>query len=295
MIVSSDASDLWVANQVARRLPLAGIVVEHQRAPRDARPRWEKLVSLLPEPRQLANRTREALERPLHRIWMDRILQERPTEFGVEATGLQPHVACPVHRVEAPERLNDDRCSRWIGERAPDLLLVCGAGLLGPAILEIAPLGALNLHSGLSQFYRGLFTTEWAILDGMPERIGGTVHLVSRGIDDGGVLYQFRPELVAGDHPNRSYEKVMRVGVEALVQAAEDVLGSVSRPQLPATLGRLCRRTEFNARQKRRLWRRWRSTMTAYARERESRDAEIDAILIHPYGNRPSTSPRERC
>lgn len=71
----------------------------------------------------------------------------------------------------------------------PDLLLIYGTGIIGDKILNIATIHALNMHTGLSPFYRGASCPFWALYDERPEMIGATVHECTSEID-GGVIYK---------------------------------------------------------------------------------------------------------
>jgi len=284
VIVSTDPSDLFFANQLFRRFRLAGIVLEHQRDTPDTRPRWQKALSLLNRPGELFERAQAWLSR----LWHDRVdrrfYQELPVDFGVDGTRLDDAVDCPVLRIEGTGRLNRSETVDWIRERAPDLIVVCGAALLREPILVLPRLGVLNLHGGLSQFYRGLFTTDWAIHNRQPEYVGATVHFVSEGIDDGGIVYQGRPDLGINDHPNRCYEKVVRLGVDMMSTAIITIAAGEPDAEQPlATKGRLYRQRDFSSSVKRRLWRHWRRTMVEYDQQREIRDPAVNARLIHPY------------
>ena len=283
VIVSTDPSDLYFANQLAQRFELAGILLEHQRDPPDRRPRWRKLVGLLCRPRELSGRLAEFIASRWHRRVSRRVLDVESADFGEEGRRLDPVISVPVKRIEGRGRLNDPECVSWLEERRPDLVAVCGASLLKPAMLDVPLRGVLNLHGGLAQFYRGLFTTDWAILEGEPEKVGATVHFVSSGIDDGGVVFQGRPRLEAADHPNRAYEKVVRLGVE-MMSAAIRVIGQGELHACPEPAkGRLYRERDFTYRTQRRLWRQWRRIMATYEADREQRDAPIDASLINSF------------
>ena len=284
VIVSTDPSDLFFANQMYRRFRLAGIVLEHQRDAPDTRPRWQKALSLLNRPGEIFQRARAWLGR----VWHDRVdrrfYQEMPADFGVDGRGLDDAVDCPVLRIDGTGRLNHHETVDWIRECAPDLIVVCGAALLREPILALPRLGVLNLHGGLSQFYRGLFTTDWAIHNREPEYVGATVHFVSEGIDDGGIVFQGRPDLGTDDHPNRCYEKVVHLGVDMMSTAIIAIAGGeLPAAQPPATKGRLYQQRDFSSSVKRRLWRHWRWTMVEYDQQREIRDQPVNARLIHPY------------
>lgn len=283
VIVSTDPSDLFFANQISRRFQLAGIVLEHQRDPPDLRPRWQKALSLLDQPGELFDRASTWLSRIWEKSVEKRLYQELPVDFEEDGKRLDAAVDCPVLRIEGIGKLNNRDNVDWMRTLAPDLIVVCGAALLREPILDLPRYGVLNLHGGLSQFYRGLFTTDWAVHNGEPEYVGATVHFVSEGIDDGGVVFQGRPYLDVDDHPNRCYSKVVRLGIDMMSAAIVAIdRGELHAPQVPAK-GRLYRQRDFTVAVKRRLWRRWHRTMAEYDRQRESRDHEVNVSLIHPF------------
>ncbi len=54
---------------------------------------------------------------------------------------------------------------------------------------------ALNIHMGLSPYYRGSSCNFWALYDNNAEYVGATVHLLSEGLDSGPILYHCLPNL----------------------------------------------------------------------------------------------------
>ena len=48
---------------------------------------------------------------------------------------------------------------------------------------------AINIHAGVSPYYRGTDCNFWALYDGNPHLVGTTIHLLSKGLDNGPMLY----------------------------------------------------------------------------------------------------------
>lgn len=48
---------------------------------------------------------------------------------------------------------------------------------------------AINIHAGVSPFYRGTDCNFWALYDENPHLVGSTIHLLSKGLDSGPILY----------------------------------------------------------------------------------------------------------
>ena len=48
---------------------------------------------------------------------------------------------------------------------------------------------AINIHAGVSPYYRGTDCNFWALYDNNPHLVGTTIHLLSKGLDNGPMLY----------------------------------------------------------------------------------------------------------
>jgi methionyl-tRNA formyltransferase len=118
--------------------------------------------------------------------------------------------------------INSPDYVEWIKALQPDVIAVCGTSMLGEPILGITPI-ILNLHSGLSQKYRGTWTTLWTIYNEEPEYVGYTVHFVTAGVDDGDVIYQGRPIICEDDNHETLYVKVVKHGTVAMLKAMDDI------------------------------------------------------------------------
>jgi methionyl-tRNA formyltransferase len=107
----------------------------------------------------------------------------------------------------------------------------------------------INLHSGLSPYYRGTWSYGWPLVNNEPEYIGATVHHINRGLDTGDIIYQTRPVLDASDNLNTIFLKVISEGIELVCDAIENILkaGSVAAFSQPQNTGRLYLSKDFNA------------------------------------------------
>lgn len=80
-----------------------------------------------------------------------------------------------------------------IGLKA-DFILLFGSGIIKEPILEAYKDRVINMHLGLSPYYRGSGTNFWPLVDGKPECVGATLHLAVLKVDAGGILHQVRPQ-----------------------------------------------------------------------------------------------------
>jgi len=75
-----------------------------------------------------------------------------------------------------------------------DFVLLFGSGIIKEPILEAYQGRVINMHLGLSPYYRGSGTNFWPLVDGKPECVGATIHLAVLQVDAGGILHQVRPQ-----------------------------------------------------------------------------------------------------
>lgn len=78
---------------------------------------------------------------------------------------------------------------------ASDLYIVFGSGFIkGEWIDYLIRHNAVNIHMGVSPYYRGSACNFWAAYDGNPDYVGATIHMLSKGLDSGDMLYHALPE-----------------------------------------------------------------------------------------------------
>ena len=282
VIVSPDPSDIYFANRLERSLNVVGVFVENQLAePGDPRI-LPKLLRYSRSPGQLVAKTVNYVENACWQRFAVYNGSAFDPKFGELGETLD--VAHDVHVVKTSGvcEINEVEYAESIRALKPDLIAVCGSSILKEPILNIPSVGTLNLHSGLSQFYRGLYTTEWALLNKEPECIGATVHFVSKGIDDGGIICQGRPKLEKDDHPNSIYAKVVILGVDMMIGAINDIFGGDGEAVQPQFLGRLYQRKDYSLRIKNQVWAQVKKgVITEYLRDPGVRDQRVLTVLVN--------------
>jgi methionyl-tRNA formyltransferase len=117
-------------------------------------------------------------------------------------TGLSHKIDDSITVLEVND-INSKETEKILKEHALDLIVDHGTTLLKSNILSSAPM-ALNLHWGLSPYYRGVDCTRRAIFNWDVNNIGVTIHKLSSNIDGGDILGQKRISLI----PNDSVEKI---------------------------------------------------------------------------------------
>ena len=114
-----------------------------------------------------------------------------------------------------------------------DVYIVFGASYIkGWLIDHLVDHDAINIHMGLSPYYRGSSCNFWALYDNNPRYVGATIHKITKGLDDGPILYHCVP-LFQGENIFDFTMKSVRIAHSSLVERIGDSsifdLGEVCR------------------------------------------------------------------
>lgn len=114
----------------------------------------------------------------------------------------------------------------------PDLVISIYLNqLIKHDLIQLPPLGCLNIHPALLPRNRGLFPYFWAIANGDQET-GVTLHWVDENFDTGDLLLQESICIKPGDTMTSLQYKSAQVGAELLVHGL-DLIESGSPPRIP--------------------------------------------------------------
>jgi hypothetical protein len=99
--------------------------------------------------------------------------------------------------------INSPKYSRAIIDSEPDLLIAYGCSIIRDPLLSTFKGRILNVHLGLSPYYRGAGTNYWPLVNGEPEYVGATFMHIDAGIDTGEIIHQIRAKYCWGDSPSQ--------------------------------------------------------------------------------------------
>ena len=85
----------------------------------------------------------------------------------------------------------------------PDLIVAYGCSIIKPPLIDAFAGRFLNVHLGLSPYYRGSGTNFWPLVNGEPEYVGATFMHIDRGVDTGEIIHQIRADVFPDDTPHQ--------------------------------------------------------------------------------------------
>ena len=169
-----------------------------------------------------------------------RLAETEHRYFGASRWPAVPTVECPRGEINQPE------LTARMAAEAPDVVVLFGTGILNDLWLSTFPDRIVNLHLGLSPYYRGAATLFWPIARGEVDCVGATIHLAAPRVDAGRILARVKPRLAAGDSYYDINYKTIRTAIDALPAVAEGYLqGKVVPINQDLGVGRVFRKRDF--------------------------------------------------
>jgi methionyl-tRNA formyltransferase len=120
-----------------------------------------------------------------------------------------------LHKCQT-DTLNSDATASFVREFDADIAFIFGTDLIKEPVLSALPETRVNLHLGLSPWYRGSATLFWPFYFLQPQFAGATFHQILPEADAGGVLHQTVPKLQSGDG-------IHDVGAKTVIEARKDL------------------------------------------------------------------------
>lgn len=144
------------------------------------------------------------------------------------------------------EDINEEQWIQWAISRKPDVIFLFGTSILKDQWLSTFPDKIVNLHLGLSPFYRGSATLFWPFLNHEIECVGTTIHLAEKRVDAGRILKRIKPDLVKGETYYQITNKLIKKSIDRMPGIVEKYLsGGILPIEQEQLKGRLYKKSDF--------------------------------------------------
>lgn len=122
-----------------------------------------------------------------------------------------------------PQKVKTQEFADAIAALAPDLIVTVAYGrIITKAVLDIPPLGCINVHGSLLPRYRGAAPMQWAIING--EKVTGiTTMFMDEGMDTGDMLLKREVPITPDMTYAELYEKLKALGAETLLETLKEL------------------------------------------------------------------------
>ena len=133
-------------------------------------------------------------------------------------------VASPVKEVAVaagipvfqPEHFREEETVTELRELKPDICAVVAYGRILPQkVLDVPPLGCINIHASVLPKYRGSAPYQWAVLDGLAQT-GVTAMYLSREMDAGDIIDVSKTPIGENETAGELLDRLAVLGAELL-------------------------------------------------------------------------------
>jgi len=176
---------------------------------------------------------------------------DRPKGRGLEVVA-SPVKQCALHLnlpITQPDRIktNNDFREQLMALK-PDAIIVVGYGRIIPQwMLDLPPLGNINLHASLLPKYRGAAPIQWAIAQG--ESVTGvTTMRIDAGLDTGDILQERELAIAPDDTAETLAPRLASIGADLVVETLRGLQAGSIHPcpqdNLRATLAPILKKED---------------------------------------------------
>jgi methionyl-tRNA formyltransferase len=149
-------------------------------------------------------------------------LEASPVKRAAQRLGL------PVHQ---PEKIRRPEIIELLARLRLDAMVVVGYGQIIPqTIIDIPPLGIINVHASLLPKYRGAAPIQWAIANG-ETRTGVTTMKIDAGLDTGGILLTWETEIGPDETAPELSERLASAGADLLARTLQGFAAGAIEPR----------------------------------------------------------------
>jgi len=247
LVTANKLEHVYVANKLTAGVPIDGIVVDHGRRLgllSSIRRLYRKYTVL-----QMASRLHMAL---MTRVWRDESIgrESMIAAYGPEncLQFSRPDRLHHVHGINSPEGL------QTVSSLQPDVLLVYGTVVVGSKIISLARILAINMHTGISPYYRGADCAFWPIYNRELQMVGATVHECTKNIDGGKIFGTTTARLLPDDDVFSVFARSVIAGADLYLRIVRELIaGRLTGVQQDLSLGKEYRALMRNVRAERQV------------------------------------------
>ncbi len=131
---------------------------------------------------------------------------------------LAEEAGIPVYQ---PEKIKAQEFTQILKALKPDAIIVVAFGqILSQAILDIPPLGCINVHASLLPKYRGAAPINWCIIKG-EKTTGVTTMYMDKGLDTGDMIIKKETAIGENETAGELHDRLMELGASVLSETME--------------------------------------------------------------------------
>ncbi|SDP21761.1 methionyl-tRNA formyltransferase [Desulforhopalus singaporensis] len=118
-----------------------------------------------------------------------------------------------------PAKIKTEEFRNGLQSYQPDIIVVAAYGRILPkSLLELAPMGCINVHGSLLPKYRGAAPIQWSVINGEQE-VGVTIIQMNEGMDTGDMLLTAKLTPDSEETAGSLFGKLSELGSKVLLKS----------------------------------------------------------------------------
>ena len=151
---------------------------------------------------------------------------QQPAAPPVKEAALR--LGLPIYQ---PERVRRPEAVEHLRALGVEAMVVVGYGQIIPqVVIDLAPLGIINVHASLLPKYRGAGPIQWAIVNG-ETRTGVTTMRIDAGLDTGDMLLKAETEIGPDETAIELGRRLAAMGADLLVETLAGLAAGTILPE----------------------------------------------------------------
>ena len=150
---------------------------------------------------------------------------DRPKNRGMKLAFSPVKEVALKHEIPVfqPENFKDEDSVKTLTSLQPDVVAVVAYGRILPQkILDVPPMGCINIHASILPEYRGSAPYQWAVLDGKKET-GVTAMYLCREMDAGDMIAVSKTEIAPDETAGQLLDRLAVLGADLLSRTLKDI------------------------------------------------------------------------
>ncbi len=124
--------------------------------------------------------------------------------------------------------INNSSNINLIKKMKPDLIVSYGCSIINEKLIKEFRNRFLNIHLGLSPYYKGAGTNFFPFVKNELHFLGATLMFINKGVDTGKIIHQIRPEIYLSDN-------IQTIGNRIIKKIISDTIKIISLKKLVAS------------------------------------------------------------
>ncbi len=217
LLTRDDLEHCYVANKLADACPLSAIVVDKGK-PSSKIKRYRSLLRRYTASQLFS----KFLSRAISICCRDKTRRRREICQVLGPDNCLRHLH--TDKIIYVNGLNTAAAFETIKDLNPDVILIYGTSVVSDSVLNLAHHTSLNMHTGMSPYYRGSACAFWPLYYEQLDMLGATVHQCTSEID-GGLIYEVaRAKLAPDDGLFAVFARTVQVGTQLYIKTVQSLL-----------------------------------------------------------------------